>query len=139
MTERRTETQPTTVPEEARRAGEIWGRWSWVELSVWTERMLTALENGVKGGKWYSLMDKVYSLGNLQSAFSMVKANKGSPGIDHQTIDDFASRLEENLERMAQALRDGGYRPQAIKRVWIPKPGSTEKRPLGIPCMLVSM
>jgi RNA-directed DNA polymerase len=95
--------------------------------------MLTALENGVKGGKWYSLMDKVYSLGNLRSAFGMVKANKGSPGIDHQTIDDFASRLEENLERMAQALRDGRYRPQAIKRVWIPKPGSTEKRPLGIP------
>ncbi len=54
MTEGRTETQPTPVPEEARRAGEIWGRWSWVELSVWTERMLTALENGVKGGKWYS-------------------------------------------------------------------------------------
>ena len=63
----------------------------------------------------------------------MVKANKGSPGIDHQTIDDFAARLEENLERMAQALRDGRYRPQAIKRVWIPKPGSKEKRPLGIP------
>jgi RNA-directed DNA polymerase len=78
-------------------------------------------------------MDKVYSLGNLRSAFGMVKANKGSPGIDHQTIDDFASRLEENLERVAQALRDGRYRPQAIKRVWIPKPGSTEKRPLGIP------
>jgi RNA-directed DNA polymerase len=94
---------------------------------------LTALENGVKGGKWYSLMDKVYSLGNLRSAFGMVKANKGSPGIDHQTIDDFASRLEENLERVAQALRDGRYRPQAIKRVWIPKPGSTEKRPLGVP------
>jgi RNA-directed DNA polymerase len=63
----------------------------------------------------------------------MVKANKGSPGIDHQTIDDFAFRLEENLERVAQSLRDGRYRPQAIKRVWIPKPGSKEKRPLGIP------
>jgi len=121
------------VPEEARRAGEIWGRWSWVELSVWTERMLTALENGVKGGKWYSLMDKVYSLGNLRSAFSMVKANKGSPGIDHQTIEAFATRLEANLERVAQSLRAGRYRPQAIKRVWIPKPGSTEKRPLGVP------
>jgi len=133
MTERRPEIEPTTVPEEARRAGETLGRWSWVELSVWTERMLTALENGVKGGKWYSLMDKVYSMGNLRSVFGMVKANKGSPGIDHQTIDDFASRLEENLGRVAQALRDGRYRPQAIKRVWIPKPGSTEKRPLGIP------
>ena len=121
------------MPEEARRAGEIWGRWSWVELSVWTERMLTALENGVKGGKWYSLMDKVYSIGNLRSAFSMVKANKGSPGIDHQTIEVFASRLEENLENVSRALQDGRYRPQAIKRVWIPKPGSKEKRPLGIP------
>jgi hypothetical protein len=54
--DRRTDGNTTdhTVPEEARRAGEIWGRWSWVELSVWTERMLTALENGVKGGKWYT-------------------------------------------------------------------------------------
>jgi RNA-directed DNA polymerase len=95
--------------------------------------MLTALENGVKGGKWYSLMDKVYSMGNLRSAFSMVKANKGSPGIDHQTIEVFASRLEENLENVSRALQDGRYRPQAIKRVWIPKPGSKEKRPLGIP------
>jgi len=133
MTERRLETQPTTVPEEAKRAGDIWDRWSWVELNVWTERMLTALENGVKGGKWYSLMDKVYSMGNLRSAFSMVKANKGSPGIDHQTIEVFASRLEENLENVSRALQDGRYRPQAIKRVWIPKPGSKEKRPLGIP------
>jgi len=133
MTERRLETQPTTVPEEAKRAGDIWDRWSWVELNVWTERMLTALENGVKGGKWYSLMDKVYSIGNLRSAFSMVKANKGSPGIDHQTIEVFASRLEENLENVSRALQDGRYRPQAIKRVWIPKPGSKEKRPLGIP------
>ena len=95
--------------------------------------MLTALENGVKGGKWYSLMDKVYSIGNLRSAFSMVKSNKGSPGIDHQTIEVFASRLEENLENVSRALQDGRYRPQAIKRVWIPKPGSKEKRPLGIP------
>jgi len=133
MTERRLETQPTTVPEEAKRAGDIWDRWSWVELNVWTERMLTALENGVKGGKWYSLMDKVYSIGNLRSAFSMVKSNKGSPGIDHQTIEVFASRLEENLENVSRALQDGRYRPQAIKRVWIPKPGSKEKRPLGIP------
>ena len=63
----------------------------------------------------------------------MVKANKGSPGIDHQTIEVFASRLEENLENVSRALQDGRYRPQAIKRVWIPKPGSKEKRPLGIP------
>ena len=40
------------VPQPAKQVGEIHGRWSWVEPSVWTERMLTALETGVKGGKW---------------------------------------------------------------------------------------
>jgi RNA-directed DNA polymerase len=95
--------------------------------------MLTALENGVKGGKWYSLMDKVSSPANLKSAFAMVKANKGSPGVDHQTITMFEARLEDNLGRLAESLRTGTYRPQAIKRVWIPKPGTSEKRPLGIP------
>jgi len=95
--------------------------------------MLTALETGVKGGKWYSLMDKVYSAGNLRAAFAMVKANKGSPGVDHQTIEMFENRLEENLGRLADSLRTGQYQPRAIKRVWIPKPGANEKRPLGIP------
>jgi RNA-directed DNA polymerase len=95
--------------------------------------MLTALENGVKGGRWYSLMDKVYSASNLRAAFAAVKANKGSPGVDHETIEMFEARLEENLCRLAGSLRSGRYRPQPIKRVWIPKPGTSEKRPLGIP------
>jgi len=95
--------------------------------------MLTALENGVRGGRWHSLMDKVYSPANLNSAFATVKANKGSPGVDHQTIEMFEARLEENLSRLAESLRSGTYRPQAIKRVWIPKPETSEKRPLGIP------
>jgi RNA-directed DNA polymerase len=95
--------------------------------------MLTALENGVRGGKWYSLMDKVHALENLRSAFARVKANRGSPGVDHQTIEMFEARLEDNLCRLAQSLRSGTYRPQAIQRVWIPKPGTSEKRPLGIP------
>ena len=64
------EEQPAGVPGRARQAGEAraradcvptrTGRWGWVEPSVWTDRMLDALEAGVKGGKWYSLMDKVY-------------------------------------------------------------------------------
>jgi RNA-directed DNA polymerase len=95
--------------------------------------MLTALERGVRGGKWYSLMDKVSSPANLKSAFATVKGNKGSPGVDHQTIEMFEARLEDNLRHLAEALRTGTYRPQAIKRVWIPKPGTSEKRPLGIP------
>ncbi len=129
----RKDEQPTRVPSEARPAGDIRDRWSWTEPSVWTERMLTALETGVRGGKWHSLRDKVYAVTNLQSAFASVKANQGSPGVDHETIEMFENRLEDNLSRLAEALRAGTYRPQSIKRVWIPKPGTSEKRALGIP------
>ena len=133
MTERTTEKQPAVVPETAMQAGEIRSRWDWVEPSVWTERMLTALEKGVKGGKWFSLVDKVYALANLRAGFAKVKANRGAAGVDHQTIEMFEAHLEENLEKLSRLLREGSYRPQAIKRHWIPKPGSNEKRPLGIP------
>jgi len=95
--------------------------------------MLAALEDGVKGGKWFSLIDKVYSAGNLRSAFAKVKKNRGAPGVDHQTIAMFEARLEENLGHLAESLRAGTYRPQAIRRTYIPKPGSKEQRPLGIP------
>ncbi|MBF0552981.1 MAG: hypothetical protein HQK96_00320 [Nitrospirae bacterium] len=58
-----TKEQRAIVTEKSKQAGEtlIPERWKWVETSIWTEHMLTALEEGVKGGKWYSLMDKVYS------------------------------------------------------------------------------
>jgi RNA-directed DNA polymerase len=128
-----TEDKLAGVPETATQAGETQTRWGWVEPSVWTERMLTALEEGVKGGKWYSLMDKVYAMSNLRAAFKKVKTNGGAAGVDHQTIEMYERRLEENLERLSQALRDGEYRPQAVRRVWIPKLGSKGKRPLGIP------
>ena len=124
---------PTTIAPGAKTVGEIWGRWPWVEPTVWTERMLTALEQGVKGGKWYSLMDKVYSAPNLRAAFEAIQANKGSAGVDHQTIEMFEKHLANNLVDLSTSLQSGTYRPTAIKRVWIPKPGSAEKRPLGIP------
>ena len=133
MTDREREEGPAAVSEGTKQAGEIRARWAWVEPSVWTERMLTALEAGVKGGKWFSLMDKVEALANLRSAFERVKANGGAAGVDHQTVEMFERHLEENLEKLSRSLRDGSYRPQAIRRVWIPKPGGTEKRPLGIP------
>lgn len=134
MRDRRSEKTLAEVPEGAKQAGDIRTRWSWVEPSVWTDRMLTALEKGVKGGQWFSLIDKVYSQRNLKGAFEQVRRNRGSAGIDHQTIAMFSDRLEQNLERLAEALRDGEYRPQEIKRVWIPKPGKTKQmRPLGIP------
>lgn len=95
--------------------------------------MLTALEQGVKGGKWFSLIDKVYSQSVLLSAYQSVKANGGAPGVDRQTIEMFAKRLDDNLTRLSDQLRKGTYRPQAIRRVYIPKAGSSERRPLGIP------
>jgi RNA-directed DNA polymerase len=95
--------------------------------------MLTALEDGVKGGVWFSLIDKVYSARNLRAAFAEVKANRGSAGIDRQTIAMFQAKLEANLRHLEEDLRAGTYGPQAIRRVYIPKPGKKELRPLGIP------
>lgn len=96
--------------------------------------MLATLEhNSVRGGKWHSLMDKVYKSANLYSAYREVAANKGAPGVDNVTIEDFTARLARNIDKLEQQLRDGTYHPQAIKRVHIPKPGSKETRPLGIP------
>jgi RNA-directed DNA polymerase len=129
-----TDDRPGRVPAKASRAGEVRARWAWAEPSVWTDRMLTALETGsVQGGTWYSLIDKVSASANLQSAFAQVKANQGAPGVDHVTIAAFERRLDANRERLRQSLKDGTYRPQAIRRVWIPKPGRREQRPLGIP------
>jgi RNA-directed DNA polymerase len=130
---RPTEEQPEAVPARATRAGEILLRWGWVESTVWTERMLTALEQGVKGGKWFSLIDKVHPERTMRAAFSQVAANKGAAGVDHVTVKMFDERLEENLKTLSEELRSGHYRPQQIRRHYIPKPGSKEKRPLGIP------
>jgi len=121
------------VSEGAKQAGEIWQRWSWVERTVWTERMLTALEQGVKGGKWFSLMDKVTDPKTLWRGFEQVKANQGAAGVDRQSVEDFQRNLIQNLKQLSEQLRDGTFQPQPVRRVWIPKPGSTEKRPLGIP------
>ena len=128
-----TEDEPAAVPERAKQAGETQTMWSWVEPSVWTERMLTALATGVRGGKWYSLIDKVASPANLKSAWTRVQSNGGSAGVDHVTIGRFEAHLEDNLQRLAGSLLEGSYLPQSIRRVWIPKLGSREKRPLGIP------
>jgi RNA-directed DNA polymerase len=126
------EVTPAPVPA-AKQAGEVRARWAWTEPSVWTERMLSALERGVKGGCWFSLIDKVYSLRNLRAAFEQVKANRGAAGVDHVTIEMFEHNLAANLARASQQLATGSYQPQAVRRKWIPKPGSKQPRPLGIP------
>jgi len=127
------EDKPSTVPATAPQGGDIRARWAWVEPAVWTDPMLTALEQGVKGGKWFRLIDKVFSEKNLLASHRKVEANRGAPGVDHVTIEEFSRQLGPNLENLTAALRGGTYRPQAIRRVFIPKPGGREQRPLGIP------
>jgi hypothetical protein len=94
--------------------------------------MLSALDNGVKGGKWYSLIDKVMKPTTLQAAWHRVQANKGAAGVDGLSIGRFAAKADLYLNELGAALREGTYRPQAVKRVEIPK-GDGKTRPLGIP------
>jgi RNA-directed DNA polymerase len=130
---------PAGVPEKAKQAGEdprtvgLARDWSWTEPTVWTARMLAALEQGVKGGIWYSLIDKIQSETTLRAAFAEVAANKGAAGVDRVSVEHFARDKDANLRRLSEELRRGSYRPQQIRRHYIPKPGSTEMRPLGIP------
>ena len=115
--------------------GDTRARWAWVEPAVWTDRMLAALENGVKGGKWFSLIDKVWSEKVLTAAWARVNANAGSQGVDGMTVHRFGQRLDEEIRRLSEQVRDGSYRPLAVRRKWIPKPGSKEQRPLGVPAV----
>jgi RNA-directed DNA polymerase len=107
-----------------------------VERAVWTERMLTRLTDRESANRvWFTLVDKTYAPVNLGSAFQKVWANGGSAGADKQTVAHFARQAESELTRLHEQLRDGTYRPQPVRRAWIPKPGSKEKRPLGIPAV----
>jgi RNA-directed DNA polymerase len=94
--------------------------------------MLTALETGVKGGVWFSLIDKVFALRNLTAGWARVQANGGAAGVDHVNVERFADHQDASLEKLADELRRGTYQPQPVRRVYIPKPDGTQ-RPLGIP------
>ncbi|MFM9850378.1 MAG: group II intron reverse transcriptase/maturase [Hyphomicrobiaceae bacterium] len=120
------------MPVTAAHDAEARPRLAGAEAAVWTERMLSALANGVKGGKWFSLMDKVFAPGTLTLAWAKVRANKGAAGVDGQSIERFAAKADLYLSELSTALREGTYRPQPVKRVDIPK-GDGRTRPLGIP------
>lgn len=107
-------------------------RWKWAQAEVWTDRMLAALEYGVEGGKWFRLIDKVYDRRNLWANWCKSAANKGAPGVDEITLDRYGKDAEANLARLAGRLKDGTYRPKAIRRTYIPKADGS-LRPLGIP------
>src|ERR1700689_2909740 len=129
--EKSSEVTPAREPKQDKEA--LRERWKWVERTVWSDPMLRTLETGIKGGKWYALIDKIYEPKNLQSAFWKVWRNAGSAGEDAQSVSSFEAREEPQLQKLAEELRTRSYQPAAVKRGWTPKPGSAETRPLGLP------
>ena len=107
-------------------------RWGWTEASVWTERMLGTLERGIKGGKWYSLIDKVWMMENLDSAARKVAQGKSRKKADGRRCRHYAQTRHRRLPSLQEKLKAGQYYPPPAERVWIPKAGSKEMRPLGI-------
>jgi RNA-directed DNA polymerase len=132
---KQSENKSTEVPNGAKQAEETRGRWLWVERTVWSERMLQTLVTGVKGGKWFSLIDKVWKRENLGASAKRVIANGGSAGVDGKTIRRVKANLDWELEQLHVQLSNGTYEPLAVRRCWIPKVGSNEMRPLGIPAI----
>lgn len=129
---------PSIVPETATQDGEalVSKRWPWVELAVWTTRMLQALEKGVRGGVWFSLMDKVYAKRNLEAAATQVVKNRGSAGADHMSVQDFEKKREHHLGQLHDQLRTDTFHPRALRSVQIPKLGSRELRTLKVPAVI---
>jgi RNA-directed DNA polymerase len=83
--------------------------------------------------RFHALYDKVHRTDVLERAWQQVKANQGSSGVDAQTIEAIEAGGVGTFLTVVQAeLREGRYRPQAVRRVWIPKRGKPEKRPLGV-------
>jgi RNA-directed DNA polymerase len=95
--------------------------------------MLETLERGPRNGVWHSLIDKVYAERTLWAAWEKVQANDGAGGVDRETIGVFARTAEKRIGELSRQLREGSYIPQPVQRVMIPKPGTTQMRPLGIP------
>ena len=136
-----TEKVESTVSEETRQGTETQAqqKWLWGKRR-WTVRVLAALVNGVKvcpergrrGGKWFSLMDKIYAERTLQIAWQRVRSNQGAKGYDRIIIERFEGQAEQYLQELHQQLKTETYQPQAVKRVNIPK-ASGGTRPLGIP------
>ena len=114
----------TTKPETETQA-----RRPWVEASVWTERMLTRLPNGVKGGKWFSLMDKVYVMRRLPAAWQQVASIQGTHGVDFVPIERFATNQKKYLLELHEALKNGRYQPLPVKLVYIPKNDGSRRPP----------
>jgi len=100
---------------------------------VWTDAMLAALESGVKGGKWFSLKDKLYRPRTLRKAWDIVNGRGGGSGVDKVNLHRYGKQLDQRLSKLETKLKTGRYEPKPAKRVFIPKAGGKQERPLGIP------
>lgn len=127
------ENPPPPVPARAPQGGKAAALKAVAAPEVWTERMLTALVTGLKGNRWFRLIDKVYRFETLMTAWGKVQSNAGGSGMDGITVKRFAKTALDGLLVLKKQLQEASYQPKPVKRVWIPKPGSSEKRPLGIP------
>lgn len=136
MTDTPSQITPAIVAPLPKQAGETHQRKVSLSLgssAVWTERMLDTLERGIKGGQWYSLMDKVWDKKHLLLAAGSVIRKDGAPGVDGQSCALLEAHVAESIAELARLLKAERYEPRPVKRVWIDKLGSNEKRPLGIP------
>jgi RNA-directed DNA polymerase len=105
----------------------------WVERSVWTDRMWQRLAASQEQTVWFSLWDKVWNQDNLNQAVLEVVLNAGCAGVDGKSTRQLQEQWCVEVEALERELREGCYRPLPVKRAWIAKLGSKEKRPLGIP------
>jgi group II intron reverse transcriptase/maturase len=100
------------------------------------QRTLYRAAKADPGRRFHALHDKVYRRDVLERAWELVRRNRGAAGIDQVTITDVEHYgVDRLLDERAADVRDGSYRPLAARRVFIPKPGSTERRPLSIPAI----
>jgi len=97
--------------------------------------MLNRLETTQEQTVWWALWDKVCNPENLDAAILRVIVNKGSAGVDNQTTQQLSREWDQNRNQLLEELRTGKYQPLPAKRVWIDKPGSKDKRPLGVPAV----
>ena len=87
--------------------------------------------------KVHSLVDKVYKQKNLEIAWECVQANRGSGGVDGQSLEELVAQLSQQLDRLQRELREDTYQPQPVRQVQIPKAGKPgEFRRLGIPTVI---
>ena len=98
------------------------------------QRTLYRAAKADPGRRFHALYDKVHRRDVLERAWEQVRRNRGAPGIDRTTIADVEEHgVTRLLDELVADLKAGTYRPLPARRVWIPKPGSSEQRPLSIP------